>query len=227
MTALPIHRCECDRCRSRARHTDRALHRQINLLASRLDEQQRRWFVALEAMRLGRGGQQLLAQVTGMDRHTIERGCRELSAGLRERPVYRIRVPGGGRPAAEVRDPALLGALQALIDPETAGDPMGRRTAAKRSSLAHLSTTLRAQGHAVSRPTVSRLLRRLGYSPKVNARRCEARSSPAEREAQFQHIAAERARFAAAGNPIISVDTKKKGAHRQLPQRRARVVQDP
>ena len=226
MSALSIHRCGCEKCRSRAPHPERALHRQINLLASRLNEQQRRWFVALEAMRHGRGGQQLLAQITGMDRHTIERGCRELSAGLKERPADRVRLAGGGRPAAELRDPALLGALEALVAPETAGDPMARRAAAKRSSLAHLSTTLTAQGHAVSRPTVSRLLRRLGYSPKVNARRCEARSSPAEREAQFQHIAAERARFAAAGDPIISVDTKKKGAHRQLPQRRAHVVQD-
>ena len=155
-------------------------------------------------------GCQLLAQITGMDRYTFERGCRELSAGLRERLTNHIRVPGGGRPAAEVRDPALLGALEALVAPETAGDPMARRAAAKRSSLGHLSTTLTTQGRAVSRPTVSRLLRRLGYSPKVNARRCEARSSPAEREAQFDHIAAERARFATAGNPIISVDTKKK-----------------
>ena len=225
MRAPSFHRCECEKCCSRARHPDRSFHRQINLLASRLDEQQRRWFVALEAMHFGRGGQQLLAQVTGMDRHTIERGRRELSAGLKERPADRIRRPGGGRPAAEVRDPALLGALERLVAPETAGDPMGRRAAAKRSSLAHLSTTLTAQGHAVSRPTVSRLLRRLGYSPKVNARRCEARSSPAERETQFQHIAAERARFAAAGEPIISVDTKKKGAGRQLPQRRPRVAQ--
>jgi len=226
MSALPIHRCECEKCRSRAPYSDRALHRQINLLASRLNEQQRRWFVALEAMRLGRGGLQLLAQITGMDRHTIERGRHELAAGLKECPADRIRLPGGGRPAAEVRDPALLGALEALVAPETAGDPMGRRAAAKRSSLAHLSTTLMAQGHAVSRPTVSRLLRRLGFSPKVNARRCEARSSPAERDMQFQHIAAQRARFAAAGDPIISVDTKKKGAHRQLPQRRPHVAQD-
>lgn len=179
MSALPIHRCGCEKCRSRARHADRALHRQINLLASRLDEQQRRWFVALEAMHHGRGWQQLPAQITGLDRHTVERGCRELVSGLKERATDRIRIAAGRRPAAEMRDPALLGALQALVAPETAGDPMGRRAAVKRSSLAHLSTTLTAQGHAVSRPTVSRLLRRLGYSPKVNARRWEVCGSPA------------------------------------------------
>lgn len=225
MAALPVHRCECEKCRSRTSHPERTLHRQINLLASRLDEQQRRWFVALEATRAGRGGQQLLALITGMDRHTIERGCRELAAGLKDRPTDRIRLPGGGRPVAEVRDPALLGALEVLVAPETAGDPMGRRAAGKRSSLAHLSTALTTAGHPVSRPTVARLLRELGYSPKVNARRCEARSSPAERDAQFQHIAAERTRFAAAGDPIISVDTKKKGADRQLSQRRPHLVQ--
>ena len=120
MRAPSIHRCECEKCRSRIPHPDRTLHRRINLLASRLDEQQRRWFVALEAMRLGRGGQQLLAQVTGLDRHTIERGRRELSTGLEERPADRTRLPGGGRPAAEVRDPALLGALETLVAPETA-----------------------------------------------------------------------------------------------------------
>jgi hypothetical protein len=196
-------------------HDDRTFHEQVNLLVSRLDEQQRRWFVALEAQRLGHGGQQLLAQITGMERHTIERGRRELEAELSDCPTERLRAPGGGRPAAEARDPQLMGRLEALVAPETAGDPMGRRAQAKRSSLAHLSQALKAAGHPASRPTVSRLLRKLKYSPKVNARRTEARSSsPAERDAQFKHIAAQRTRFAAAGDPVISVDTKKKGTGR-------------
>jgi hypothetical protein len=101
--------------------------------------------------------------------------------------------------------------LEALLAPETAGDPMGRRAKAKRSSLAHLSEALAAAGHQASRPTVARLLRQLGYSPKANARRTEARASPPERDAQFRHIAEQRAEFAEAGEPIISVDTKKKG----------------
>ena len=98
--------------------------------------------------------------------------------------------------------------------PETAGDPMGRRAKGTRSSLRQLSTALSAAGHPASRPTVARLLRQLGYSPKVNARRTEARSSPAERDAQFRHITKQRAQFQATGQPIISVDTKKKGADR-------------
>jgi len=214
MSSPPVHRCACAKCRVRTPHPDRALHRQINLLVSRLDEQQRRWFVALEALRLGHGGEQRLAEITGLSPHTIRRGRRELEAGLADCPTDRVRAPGGGRPAREDQDPALAPALEALLAEETAGNPMGRRPKAKRSSLRHLSATLTAAGHNVSRPTVSRLLRQLGYSPKLNARRTEARSSPPERDAQFRHIAELRADFTAAGEPIISVDTKKKGAGR-------------
>jgi hypothetical protein len=190
------------------------LHQHINLLISRLDEQQRRWFVALEAERQGRGGATLLAQITGLNRRTIRRGRRELAAGLAARPTASVRAPGGGRPAREVQDPQLLPALEALLAPETAGDPMGRRAKGQRSSLRHLSAALSAAGHPASRPTVARLLRRLGYSPKVNVRRTEARSSPRERDAQFRHIAEQRVQFQAAGEPVISVDTKKKGTGR-------------
>lgn len=185
-----VRRCACVLCRRRRPHPTRALHAEIHLFASRLDEQQRRWFVAFEAGRLGHGGAQLLAQITGLSPHTIRRSQRELDAGLRERPTDRVRVPGGGRPAREAQDPALVPTLEAVLAEETAGDPRGRRPKAKRSSLAHLSTTLGAEGHAASRPIVSRLLRQLGYSPKVNARRTERRSAPPERDAQFAPIAA-------------------------------------
>jgi len=214
MSQLEAHQCSCPRCRSRGPHPDRLLHQQINLLVSRLDEQQRRWFVAFEAARLGHGGGRLLTQITGLSPHTIERGRRELEGGLADHPLGRVRAEGGGRPPREVQDPGLKPALEILLAPETAGDPMGRRAKAKRSSLAHLSEALAAAGHRASRPTVARLLRQLGYSPKVNARRTEARASPPERDAQFRHIAEQRARFTAAGEPIISVDTKKKGAGR-------------
>jgi hypothetical protein len=214
MTSASVHQCGCGRCRARKAYPERRLHRQINLLLSRLDEQQRRWFVALEATRLGHGGEQRLAEITGLSPHTIRRGRRELEADLADCPTDRVRAAGGGRPAREAQDPALPAALEQVVAAETAGDPMGRRPKAKRSSLRKLSAALTAAGHAVSRPTVSRLLRDLGYSPKLNARRKEARSSPPDRDAQFRHIAAQRAAFAAAGEPIISVDTKKKGAGR-------------
>src|SRR3954465_15462053 len=147
MSSLVVRPCGCPRCRDGEPHPDRVVHQHINLLVARLDEQQRRWFVALEAERLGHGGDTLLAQITGLNRRTIRRGRRELAAGLAERPAGRIRAPGGGRPAREAQDPGLLPTLEALLAPETAGDPMGRRAKAKRSSLRHLSTALNAAGH--------------------------------------------------------------------------------
>jgi transposase len=210
MLPPPVHKCECRKCAARKPHPERALHHQINLLVSRLDEQQRRWYVALEAKRVGHGGDRLLAEITGVSEHTIRRGRRELDSELAERPLDHARTPGGGRPAREEQDPALEPALEALVAPETAGDPMGRRAKAKRSSLRHLSAALTAAGHPVSHPTVGRLLRTLGYSPKANARRTEARSSPLERDAQFRHIEEQKREFLARGDPIISVDTKKK-----------------
>src|SRR3954469_6864711 len=205
-----VHPCGCSRCRAVEPHADCVLHQRIKLLGSRLDEQQRRWFVALEAERLGRGGDTLLARITGLNRRTIRRGRREFAAELAERPTERVRACGGGRPAREGQDPALLPTLEALLAPETAGDPMGRRAKGKRSSLQHLSAALGAAGHPASRPTVARLLPQLGYLGKVNARAPGARGSAPEREAQFRHIAEQRAQFQAAGEPTISVDSKKK-----------------
>lgn len=161
-------------------------------------------------MRAGYGGDQRLAEITGLSPHTIRRGRRELTAGLADCPSDRVRVLGAGRPAREAQDPEITPVLEKLLVEETAGDPMGHRPKAKRRALRHLSTALGEAGHPASRPTVSRLLRQMGYSPKLNARRTETRSSPPERDAQFRHIAEQRHEFSAAGEPIISVDTKKK-----------------
>jgi hypothetical protein len=101
MSVMDIHQCQCSHCQQEAAHPDQVLHRQMNLLLSRLDEQQRRWYVAVEANRIGPHGDELLAQITGMDPKTIRRGRQELEHDLAERPADRVRLPGGGRPAAE------------------------------------------------------------------------------------------------------------------------------
>ena len=77
----------------------------MNLMLSRLDEQQRRWYVAVESNRIGAGGDRLLAQITGLDEKTIQRGRNELAGELSERPEQRVRLPGGGRPHAEKKTP--------------------------------------------------------------------------------------------------------------------------
>lgn len=101
MTSLPVTVCQCLRCQQEADHPDRELHRQMNLLCSRLDEQQRRWYVALESNRIGHGGDCLLAAITGLDEKTIRRGRNELAASLQDRPHERVRRPGGGCPPVE------------------------------------------------------------------------------------------------------------------------------
>jgi len=101
MGSTAIHQCKCAQCQQETAHPDQALHRRINLLVSRLDEQQRRWYVAMEAERVGPGGDELLSQITGLDAKTIQRGRQELESGLADRPGERVRFPGGGRPHAE------------------------------------------------------------------------------------------------------------------------------
>jgi hypothetical protein len=98
---MNIHQCQCSNCQQEAAHADHVLHRQMNLLLSRLDEQQRRWYVAVEANRIGPHGDELLAQITGIDPKTIQRGRQELEHDLAERPTDRVRLPGGGRLRAE------------------------------------------------------------------------------------------------------------------------------
>ena len=96
-----VHVCKCPHCQQLEDHPDKKLHQQMNLLLSRLDEQQRRWYVAVEANRMGHGGVRLLSQITGLDEKTIQRGQQELEHGLAERPTDQIRVAGGGRPLVE------------------------------------------------------------------------------------------------------------------------------
>jgi len=96
-----IHQCECDHCQQSETHPDQVLHRQTNLFVSRLDEQQRRWYAALEAKKRGHGGTTLVAKITGLSVETIRRGRRELEDELADRPHDRVRKPGGGRPTVE------------------------------------------------------------------------------------------------------------------------------
>lgn len=98
MADTVVHACQCADCVAGADHDDRQLHEQMNLLCSRLDEQQRRWFAALEAKKVGHGGDTLVALIVGLHVDTIRRGREELDANLADRPADRIRKPGAGRP---------------------------------------------------------------------------------------------------------------------------------
>lgn len=101
---LSVHDCGCASCLA-GDHPERDDHRQLNVLLSRLDEQQRRWVAAREAKRLGHGGFQRVAEMTGLHPETIRRGRDELDDELRDRPTDRVRLPGGGRPRVEKKIP--------------------------------------------------------------------------------------------------------------------------
>ncbi|HEO64796.1 MAG TPA: transposase [Spirochaetes bacterium] len=101
MKATSIHECECPDCQQDQNHTSKQLHHQMNLLLSRLNEQQRRWYAALESKKDGHGGIRSLSQITGIDEKTISRGIRELEEELSDQPIDRVRLEGGGRKKVE------------------------------------------------------------------------------------------------------------------------------
>ena len=107
MPQQEVHQCQCPDCLGSVPHPDQGLHRQMNLLLSRLDEQQRRWYAAVESAKLGHGGDRAVSRITGLHVDTIRRGREELAASLDDRPVDRVRLPGGGRPTLEKKSPRL------------------------------------------------------------------------------------------------------------------------
>jgi hypothetical protein len=96
-----IHQCQCANCSQAEGHPDKKIHYEMNLLLSRLDEQQRRWYVALEAGKMGHGGAKRMSEISGMHFDTIRRGRHEMDNGLTDRPDDRVRLPGGGRQPVE------------------------------------------------------------------------------------------------------------------------------
>ena len=152
-----------------------------------------------------------MARSTGVSRSAIRSGLKELRLNDESVPVdlSRVRRPGGGRKRADAKDPEMLPALERLVAPATRGDPMSplRWTSKSTQNLADELTT---QGHSASARTVARLLGVLGYSLQANQKSIEGRSSNPDRNAQFEFINQQAAERLAAGQPVISVDTKKK-----------------
>lgn len=101
MPTRTLHACQCQICQQDTQNPLRQQHAQMNLLFSRLDEQQRRWYAAVESQRIGHGGDKYLHQITGMDPETIARGRKEIAYELADRPTDKVRLPGGGRLPAE------------------------------------------------------------------------------------------------------------------------------
>jgi len=174
-----------------------------------LNEAQRRWVVGREALRHGRGGIQRMVEASGLSKPTILKGIRELH-GPRELIAEegRVRKPGGGRKPVEVHDPEITRLLELVMDESTVGDPMSPLKWNSRSTY-QIQQYLATQGHPVSEDTIQRRLRELDYSLQANRKDKEGESH-ADRDRQFRYINRTAKRFLKQGEPVISVDTKKK-----------------
>jgi hypothetical protein len=172
-----------------------------------LNERARRLWAAAESIAIGYGGDALVSAATGLAPETIRKGRRELAIGDGA-ALGRIRRPGAGRPNLEQDQPGLTAALECLVDPLTRGDPMSPlRWTCK--SRAQLTAALAADGWRVSSSAVGRLLHALGYRLQALRKTREGQQHP-DRNAQFEHINATVLSFQRRGQPVISVDTKKK-----------------
>jgi Rhodopirellula transposase DDE domain len=182
-------------------------------LSPLLHEKALRCWAACEAISLGRGGISLVVAATDLSRPMIRRGIAELQAGDHilgddEPDQSRIRRPGGGRHSISTTDRTVLRDLNRLIDPSTRGDPMSPLLWTCKSTR-NLADALLELGHDLSHQTVGRMLVDLGYSLQANRKTEEGQDNP-DRDAQFKHINAKVRSFQRRGQPVVSVDTKKK-----------------
>jgi transposase len=188
----------------------------FGVLLPHLNERQRRLLLAAEARLVGHGGVRAVAQVAGVSESTVRKGVFELEEGQEPFPDGRARREGGGRKSAEELDGGLVPALLALVEPDERGDPQSPlRWTVK--SLRRLAAELTRQGHPVSAPTVGRLLRAAGFSLQANAKTLEGAQHP-DRDAQFRYINDQVKDHQAGGEPVISVDTKKREQLGRLPR---------
>jgi hypothetical protein len=192
-----------------------AITQRFQMLAPFLDERMRRLMAAAEAKALGRGGITSVAKATGVSRRALAAGLKELASsspqdeGATKSGSRRIRREGGGRKRNTDKDATLLQDLESLVEPVTRGDPQSAlRWTCK--SVRNLSAELCRMGHQTSHELVSQLLEALGYSLQANKKTTEGVSQHPDRNAQFEYINAHVESFQAAGQPAISVDTKKK-----------------
>ncbi|VAX12123.1 Transposase and inactivated derivatives [hydrothermal vent metagenome] len=176
-------------------------------IAADLDERGRRRWSGAEARSLGWGGVAAVAEATGISDRTIRTGIRELD-DPNAAPSHKQRRPGGGRQAREIEQPKLIKALEALVEPDTRGDPCSplRWTCKSTRTLAR---ELTRQGYQVSSTKIGQLLRTQGYSLQANRKTIEGKQHP-DRDAQFEHINKRVVAFLRTGQPAISIDTKKK-----------------
>ncbi len=185
------------------------IKKRFHFLQGKLDEKTRRCFVTAEALAIGKGGISAVSRATGMSRRAIRQGAKELQEDWIPVGIGgRMRKPGGGRKRTAAWDPKLINDMESLVEPTTRGDPESPlRWTCK--SVRRLAEELKRTGHKTSHRMVAELLHELGYSLQANRKTLEGASHP-DRNAQFEHIDRKVRSYLERGDPVISVDTKKK-----------------
>ena len=173
-----------------------------------LNESQRRWLAGSKAIEIGRGGLIKIQKLTGLSAPTIIKGIKEIKSGKSLSSHERIRGKGGGRKTIEEKNPEVLQILEKLVSDSTAGDPMNNLRWTHKSTRT-LGIEMTKRGYKMTHPTAGRILSKLGYSLQVNAKNKEGRS-PDERDKQFHYIDSQVSKFLQKGNPVLSVDAKKR-----------------
>ena len=182
------------------------LARFFEVVQPHLNELQRRVVAGAMAEALGRGGKTAVAECSGMSRNTVIKAEREVGEGIE--PSGRQRAPGGGDVKSEDKQPGLAEALDELVHPETRGNPMSYMRWTSKST-GKLATELVRQGYKITDDTVGRILKSLGYSLQAPSKQKEGSAHP-DRDLQFVYLNKQIGRFMKQGQPVISVDTKKK-----------------
>jgi hypothetical protein len=186
---------------------ERLIGERFRALAPELSERGRRIWAASEARAIGRGGIAAVARASGIAPNTIRRGIAEIDAGERLQ-AGRVRRAGAGRKPVSETDPDLIGALETLVAEDCRGDPMQVLLWTSKS-VRKLASELRERGHEAHYTTIAALLRSLGYSLQSNRKTLEGSQHP-DRDAQFRYINERVGAAVTAGQPAISIDTKKK-----------------
>jgi hypothetical protein len=180
---------------------------QLEMLLPQLDEKSRRLVLGAVARAAGEGGITAVAKAAGASWQTVANGAGELASGDAAAPG-RVRRPGGGRKKLEEHDPRLIAALRELLEASTRGDPMSLITWTT-LSVRGIAAELTAAGHPCGKNAVLRMLHAEGFSTQGNSRAVEGKRHP-DRDAQFRYVSETAKQFLAAGDPVISIDTKKK-----------------
>lgn len=184
------------------------IKKKLEIISPYLNEKQRRIVFAAEAQCLGRGGKAIVCKATGMSRPALDHGFRELTGEKVECSKNRIRCEGAGRKKITISQPELLSALESLVEPLSRGDPESPLRWTIKSTRT-LSEELSRKGYKVCKSKIATLLTEIGYSLQSNRKTLEGNQHP-DRNAQFEHINSKAQAYIKDGNPVISVDTKKK-----------------